>query len=72
MGVNDGRVMASGGVATEKTSPKFEICGSVRFFGLRLPQWGQNRGSVRAIGDKLGLCDGQWGLNRGCVRASGG
>ena len=34
MGVNDGRVMASGGggVATEKTSPKFEICSSVRFF----------------------------------------
>ena len=56
---------------TEKTNPKFEICGSVRFFGLQLPQWVQNRGSIRAIGDKLGLCDGQRGLNRGSVRASG-
>ena len=41
MGVNDGRVMASGGgVATEKNrkknSPKFEICGSVRFFSVFL------------------------------------
>ena len=33
--MNDGRVMASGGgVATEKTSPKFEICSSVRFFSV--------------------------------------
>ena len=42
-GVNDGRVMASGGggVATEKTektSPKFEIRSSVRFF-FRFFSW---------------------------------
>ena len=68
MGVNDGRVMASGGSI-------WALLGLVVVnYGYWLcdGQWGQNRGCVRASGDKLGLCDGQWRLNRGCVRASGG
>ena len=58
----------------KKPIPNLKFAVAFVFFWVAttVPQWGQNRGSVRAIGDKLGLCDGQWGLNRGCVRASGG